>query len=87
MQTSEYCASSVEQPQLIYTIIDNHEPHAYVHSSNLSQKLKATAQAHTSKPRTTFQQFVTNFVAPWYVHSDQLMKPTTQAPWCINGNK
>ena len=87
MQTSEYCASSVEQPQLIYTIIDNHEPHAYVHSSNLLQKLKATTQAHTSKPRTTFQQFVTNFVAPWYVHNDQLMKATTQAPWCINGNR
>ena len=59
MQTSEYCASSVEQPQLIYTIIDNRKPHAYVHLSNLLQKLKATTQAHTSKPRTTFQQFVT----------------------------
>ena len=87
MQTSEYCASSMEQPQLIYTIIDNHEPHAYVHSSNLLQKLKVTTQAHTSKPQTAFQQFVINFVAPWYVHNDQLMKATTQAPWCINGNK
>ena len=50
MQTSEYCASCVEQPQLIYTIIGNHEPHAYVHSTNLLQKLKATTQAHTGKP-------------------------------------
>ena len=69
MHTSEYCASSVEQSQLIYTIIDSHEPHAYVHLSNLLQKLKITTQAHTSKPRTTFQQFVTNFVAPCYVHN------------------
>ena len=49
MQTPEYCASSVEQPQLIYTIIDNHEAHAYVHLSNPLQKLKATTQAHTRK--------------------------------------
>ena len=64
MQTSEYCASCVQQlnPNSYTQSLANHEPHAYVHSSNLFKKLKATTQAHTGKPQTTFQQFVTNFV-------------------------
>ena len=35
-----YCASCVEQPQLIYTVTGYHEPH----SSNPLQKFKATTQ-------------------------------------------
>ena len=57
----EYCASCVEQPQLIYTVTSK------PHSSNPLQNLKATTEAHaytvTGKPHPI------NFVVPWYVHN------------------